>query len=259
MQATRPPLHEQHLDLAQTFASVALALSEPPELPVTTQRIVESAVKLIGCPWAEVSHLRDGKRLVLDAGTDPEVLGTLTDIVERTGQGVALQAHLDRKACHSADLAQETRWREYVAEVLAKTPIRSIVAYFLELDDQDLGVLTLYAPTGGFFTDEICQLASIYADHAAIALAFATEHSRAGNLQTALQSNREIGIALGILMAKYGMTERDAFDLLRTVSQHTQLKLRDIASELVMTGQLVNWEVSGLVTHRMNGSASTQP
>jgi hypothetical protein len=43
------------LDIAQRFASVARALNETPQVPVTTQRIVESAVQLIGCSWATIS------------------------------------------------------------------------------------------------------------------------------------------------------------------------------------------------------------
>jgi len=45
-----------------------------------------------------------------------------------------------------------------------------------------------------------------------------------------------IGTAIGILMAVRGITEPEAFDLLRVVSQHTNRKLRDIAEDVVRLG-----------------------
>jgi len=80
--------------------------------------------------------------------------------------------------------------------------------------------------------------ADVYADHAAIALAKVSDHERAENLETALQSNREIGMAIGILMARCGLTEPAAFDLLRVTSQHEHRKLREVAAETVYSGEL---------------------
>ena len=60
----------------------------------------------------------------------------------------------------------------------------------------------------------------------------------AANLKIALTSNRQIGMAVGILMASEKVTSEDAFDLLRRQSTRTNRKLRDIAEEVTHTGQL---------------------
>jgi hypothetical protein len=59
------------------------------------------------------------------------------------------------------------------------------------------------------------------------------------NLERALVTARRIGMALGILMARYGLTEERAFDALRLASHRTQRKIRDIADDVVLTGDLV--------------------
>jgi AmiR/NasT family two-component response regulator len=59
------------------------------------------------------------------------------------------------------------------------------------------------------------------------------------NLERALMTARRIGMALGILMARYGLTEDGAFDALRLASHRTQRKIRDIANDVVLTGDLV--------------------
>ena len=66
--------------------------------------------------------------------------------------------------------------------------------------------------------------------------ALASERSRTHNLESALDSNREIGMAMGIIMARLGCTREDAFDRLRQASQDGNRKLRDIAAEVVLTG-----------------------
>ncbi|BDX32784.1 hypothetical protein TUM20985_33310 [Mycobacterium antarcticum] len=49
----------------------------------------------------------------------------------------------------------------------------------------------------------------------------------------ALRSNREIGIAMGILMARHQIGAQAAFAMLREVSQVTNSKLRDVAERFI--------------------------
>ncbi|HJQ00338.1 MAG TPA: ATP-binding protein [Jatrophihabitans sp.] len=58
------------------------------------------------------------------------------------------------------------------------------------------------------------------------------------NLQKALASNRQIGTALGIVMSRHMVTAEHAFDMLRTASQTNHRKLRDIAEDVILTGQI---------------------
>jgi AmiR/NasT family two-component response regulator len=58
------------------------------------------------------------------------------------------------------------------------------------------------------------------------------------NLQAALESNRRIGMAIGILMATRQLTEAAAFDCLRQVSNQRNVKLRLVAEEVIYEGAL---------------------
>lgn len=55
----------------------------------------------------------------------------------------------------------------------------------------------------------------------------------ADTLKAGLESNRQIGKALGLLMAFYGITDTDAFEKLRNASQETNNKLNKIAADYV--------------------------
>lgn len=52
-------------------------------------------------------------------------------------------------------------------------------------------------------------------------------------LRTALQTNREISVAVGIFMIRHRLTRQGAFDLLATASQRSNMPLADVARRVV--------------------------
>jgi AmiR/NasT family two-component response regulator len=62
------------------------------------------------------------------------------------------------------------------------------------------------------------------------------QQAEIANLKLALSSSRRIGAAMGIVMAKHKLTFDQAFDLLRLRSQHEHRKVRDIAEEILLSG-----------------------
>jgi hypothetical protein len=62
--------------------------------------------------------------------------------------------------------------------------------------------------------------------------------NRAANLAKAQTSNRRIGMAIGILMARFGWTEDQAFEALRQQSSKRNVKLQTLAEHVVYTGGL---------------------
>ncbi len=59
------------------------------------------------------------------------------------------------------------------------------------------------------------------------------------DLKAALETNREIGAAIGVVMVTRGVDTDEAFDLLRQASQARHTKLRAIAQEVVALRRLV--------------------
>jgi hypothetical protein len=102
-----------------------------------------------------------------------------------------------------------------------------------------LGALTLYADRPRAFAGELEHgVGLLVAAHAATAVTLTLERRRVGHLQIALESNRDIAVAMGVLMARPGITRQEAFDVLRAASQHGSRKLRDLAVEVTETGAL---------------------
>jgi ANTAR domain-containing protein len=77
--------------------------------------------------------------------------------------------------------------------------------------------------------------ADLLARHAGIAVRAVTTRESLGE---AVSARQRVGQAVGILMARYRITADPAMALLRHRSQHTNIKLRDIADEVILTGEL---------------------
>lgn len=222
---------------AAPFARLARELSSYGDRAATVEAIAQRAVGTLGCTRAAVARATS-EGYNFEAATDTEVLPTIEHIAQTTHQGPALTALHDKTTVLMDDVAQETRWPEYCAQLAELTPVRSALVFYLELDGVPLGVLAFYEDEPAWFTDDRIELGAVFADHATVALAKAAEHDHAQNLAIALQTNRVIAEALGILMSTYKINEHQAFDLLRLVSQHSNRKLRDIAADVADTGTL---------------------
>jgi hypothetical protein len=129
------------------------------------------------------------------------------------------------------------------------SPGRIVIAVHAELlagEPPVVGTITCTWHDHARPTDTDAMVAGLLADQAAAKLrlksldvALQKQLTRAANLEEALATNREIGQAIGILMATDHVTADQAFEQLRTVSQHTHRKLRDIAADVAETGVLI--------------------
>jgi GAF domain-containing protein len=222
---------------AAPFARLARELSSFGDRAATVEAIAQRAVETLGCTRAAVARAT-AQGYTFEAVTDAEVLDAAERIAKVTEQGPALSALHDKITVLMDDVRQETRWPEFCARLGAVTPVRSALVFYLELEGVPLGALAFYADEPGWFTDDLIEVAAVFADHATVALAKAAEHDHANHLAIALQTNRVIAEAVGILMSAYKINEEQAFNLLRLASQHSNRKLRDIAADVTHTGTL---------------------
>lgn len=223
---------------ATRLAVLARALCERPTEADARQLLVTEAVALCGCSASGFARGLPSGGLDLTWGGPAELVEQLTRILQPIGETVAASVLADGQPVASPDLATEDRWPRYTATLLQHSPIRSVQAHPVRLADSELGVLVLYAEHAGYFLAERCQAGALVADHAAIGLSLLQSRHKNEHLTIALQNSREIGQAMGILMATLKITADAAFNLLRDASQRGHLKLREVARDVVLTGQL---------------------
>jgi GAF domain-containing protein len=115
-----------------------------------------------------------------------------------------------------------------------------VLSVGLPLDHRVVGSLNIYR-TGAPLEESVRSLATEFARYAAVVVDNAAEYADAldlvGQLRLALQSRAVIEQAKGMLMQRHGCTADDAFERLAAESQRQGRKLREVAAELVASGQ----------------------
>ncbi|HVM27401.1 MAG TPA: GAF and ANTAR domain-containing protein [Mycobacteriales bacterium] len=212
----------------------SLVVDEEP-LDDVLSRVCALAVAVIpGCTGAGVT-LMDGDRPSTAAHSDDLVLAVDRQQYE-AGDGPCLDA-IRRRVVHRVDLdAAEQRWPDF-AERARELGIRSFLAGPLLAGDRAVGSLNLYGASPQAFEPLDDALVGLFCGQASVALANARLYARAvavnEQLERAMASRAVIEQAKGVLMARHGLTEADAFDRLRSWSQARNRKLRDVAAEVV--------------------------
>lgn len=220
------------------FAGIARELQAESGLEQTREHVTRAAVKTVpGCDHAAISLVRRQGSIKTVAATD-DVPERVNLVQYETGEGPCVDAIAEHKVFWIDDLAAEERWPKFSTRAVAETGVRSMLVFQLFVDQDTIGALNLYSREVGAFSDDARGVGAILAAHAAIALFAAREKEHAKQLEQALHSNRRIGMAMGVLMARGHLTEDQAFGLLQRASQYLNIKLREIAEQIVETGEL---------------------
>jgi GAF domain-containing protein len=140
------------------------------------------------------------------------------------------------------DMRTEERWPDYVAHVVATSPVRSSLSVPLPYQGSSIGALNNYSTKpAAFASPESIRAGTDVAEVIAVAVANADSHAQlfeqARNMRLAMESRAVIEQAKGVLMAQRHIDAEQAFEILREASQRYNRKLREIASGIVESAQ----------------------
>ena len=211
------PLLESDDAFDRTFATVV-------DLSVST---------LPGCDSAGITVRINGKEETA-AASDHYAL-EIDKIQYATNEGPCLTALESGEPQYIQDVSEETRWPQFRKRA-AGQGLRSGASFPLPLNGT-AGALNLYAKSERAFDDHAVAIGEIFARQARIALDNAqiyTAARRLGDqLNEALKTRDLIGRAKGILMERERLSDEEAFEVLKRLSQNTNVKLRELAQRLV--------------------------
>ena len=218
-------------EFAESMALLARNLLAQDSVQGTLDEIVASAVRMVdGCDAAGILAVRKGRAVTLSAH------GNVVEASDR------LQGELAEGPCFDlagrsdgervfriADMREsQPTWPRYAAAA-RELDIGSMTGVLLYTHDADFGALNLYSQRPGAFGEDIETAGWLLASHAAVALADARAIDQ---LEDAMKTRHAIGEAMGILMERHRLSEDEAFNVLRRISQQHNVKLRDVAQRV---------------------------
>jgi GAF domain-containing protein len=221
-----------HEQFNTELAAAAREMQEEGSTREAMERAVMLATKILpGCDAAGVCVVYRGARVDTHASSD-DSLRQVDLLQHELQEGPCLDALREQEVVQSADLSVDERWPEWGRKVAGRVGLFSIVSYRLFSTDSTLGALNLYGRTRSAFTADDVHDGMALAAHVGVALAAAQEVE---NLEKAIGGRTVIGQATGILMERFDLGPDRAFGLLGRLSQNKNVKLRQLAEQIVQT------------------------
>nr|WP_324787290.1 GAF and ANTAR domain-containing protein [Streptomyces sp. H51] len=222
-------------EYAEQMARLARDLLAQDSVQGTLDAIAAAAVRLVdGCDAAGILAVRKGRAVTLAACGD--VVRDCDRLQGELGEGPCFdlaRGAAGERAYRIEDLSRpQASWRRFAAGA-RELGVGSMSGVLLYAEDEDFGALDLYARRPGAFGEDVETAVWLLASHAAVALSSARTIDQ---LEHAMDSRHAIGEAMGMLMERHRFSEEEAFDVLRRISQHHNLKLRDVARRISGAG-----------------------
>jgi len=158
------------------------------------------------------------------------------DIQYRLDEGPCVTATAEEHTVVAGSLGGDTRWPRFGPRA-GRLGVHSALALPLLTPSTPLGAINVYAHEKNAFTPHAERLGGLFAQSAIIAVhnarILAQALRKVTQLHTALISRATIDQAIGIVRSRSGATAPEAFDALKRISQHDNVKLNQVAQHVV--------------------------
>jgi GAF domain-containing protein len=220
----------QPADMAVTLAAIARRLAESTPDDALLEITNTAVDSMSGVDYAAIGYL-DGAKVAIRVQSDP-IMTIVDDLQTELQQGPCLHAlTAEVPVVRVDDLATDDRWPEFGREAV-RMGIRSGRSFRLSVSGRTFGVLSLFSRDASAFSSDTEVLGELFATHASVALA---GRRRVEEFAEAVRHRDVIGQAKGVLMARHGLDEEEAFATLVRFSQNEHLKLYEVARRLMAT------------------------
>ncbi len=225
-------LPRSHVDSARVFTSLADIVTQgstPKEMYAAM--CVAATLMVPGCDHASLmisSHGACSTAAVSDA-----IAHKIDKLELALGSGPCPDVFREETAQIASDLRTADRWPVFAARVVAETQVRGTISVRMPVDRAKVAALNLFSDTANAFDTKSVERAAVLAAFATVATNAAAHGEDAVALRRGLARNRAIGKAVGMLMVLNDVSDDEAFDILRRTSQDTNVKVADLAADLI--------------------------
>lgn len=221
-------------ELLTTFRTMAEVVYAAESLDSVYTAVCNSAVELVdGCDHASIMLRRNGRSF--NVASSDEVAKGIDELENEIGEGPCLDvlddSEPDQHLC--ADLASGSPWPKLAERILASTDVVGMAGFRIRQDGQKVGALNIFSKTAGALNQDSLDQAILLTGFVSVAIAAVDRGEEAVTLRRGLESNREIGKAIGLMMALHGIGDEQAFQMLAKVSQEMNIKLAAVAARVI--------------------------
>lgn len=215
--------------IRRAMEHAAQAMNDPQSAAQALCALTVGAVEAIpGADYASITiRHRDG-RVETVAASDP-LIEALEARQYELREGPCYATATEHTITVSFDMERDGRWPRY-GPIAAQAGVHAQMGVLLAEDRSTRTGLNVYASKPHHFDDASVEVAELFASHAAVAMGYLKAVQTLGE---AVTTRQVIGEAVGIVMERYQIDDERAFQFLVRTSQHSNVKLREVAAQIV--------------------------
>ncbi len=199
------------------------------------RRIVSATHELFNVDGAGLM-LIDPDQLLRNVADSDRRVDQLEELQIEHGEGPCIDAFDEKELVHAADLAAEARWPKF-SPAAVERGLRAVLASPIPYNQTAIGVVVVFSTKAHPWSPEGELALVAFTDLAALTIANTMQSEQRGELaeqlQRALDARVLIEQAKGALVAREGISAKDAFEQMRRRARAERRRVAEVAEEVM--------------------------
>ena len=160
----------------------------------------------------------------------------LKDRSLKVGEGIVGLVANEKKPIIILDVLKDERYKE--KKLAKKENLVSMLSVPMLVKDKVVGVINVYTTKAYKFSKSDVDLLSTVANQAAAAIQNTELLVKTRVIQEELETRKRVEKAKGILMREQGISEEDAYSLIRKSSMNKRMTMKEIAEAIILSQEI---------------------
>jgi GAF domain-containing protein len=199
------------------------------------RRIVSATHELFAVDGAGLM-LIDPDQLLRNVADSDERVDHLEELQIEHGEGPCVDAFEEKELIHAADLTAEARWPKF-SPAAVERGLRAVLASPIPYNQTAIGVVVVFSTKVHPWSPEGELALVAFTDLAALTIANTMQSEQRGELATQLQRALDARVlieqAKGALVARDGVTAKEAFEQMRRQARAERRRVVEVAGEIM--------------------------
>lgn len=154
----------------------------------------------------------------------------------KVGEGIVGLVAKEKEPIAIYDVVKDKRYKE--TSLAAKEGFVSMLSVPMMVKQKLIGVINVYTVEPYEFTKNDINLLSAVANQAAVSIENTELMVKTKVIQEELETRKKVEKAKGILMKEQGLSEEEAFSLIRKSSMNKRVSMKDIAEAIILAHEI---------------------
>jgi signal transduction protein with GAF and PtsI domain len=211
---------------------------------ITSELYLEDILKLVVTLTANVMNAKICSLWLLDeSGQALKIRATqamseeyLKERKLKVGEGIVGLVAREKKPIMIPDVLKDSRYKEKT--LAKKEKLTSMLSVPMMVKNKIVGVINCYSTTLYKFSESDIDLLTAVANQAAVAIENTELMVKTKIVQEELEARKKIEKAKGIMMKEQGLTEEQAYELIRKASMNKRLTMKDVAEAIILSYEI---------------------